>query len=404
MNVDPAGVLPRFAVVSHVLPPSFSGQAVVLYRILNRLDPRRYCVVSRENYDAASSAADTGQRLQAPYHHIQSRWHLATPNVPGLRAVGKSLSAVLQFIPRARAIARIVRAENCDLLIACSGDILDLPAACLASHWTGIPFMAYVFDDYGYQWPQWFAGFVARRIAGAVFRRATAVIVPNEFLRDAYCRRYAISPQVIHNPCAAPESDSPVPWPAHPGEIRIVYTGAVYEAHYDAFQRLLTALARMGRDDVKLHLYTAQTADDLAGNGIVGPVVYHDHVTPKDARNVQRTADVLFLPLAFRSPYPELIRTSAPGKMGEYLASGRPVFAHAPGDSFVSWYFNTHEVGRVVTEPDAAALATGLGDVLDNDERRRHWTTQAETRARQDFSVSEAVARFTTVLTDWSSK
>src|SRR5205823_2319116 len=87
-------------------------------------------------------------------------------------------------------------------------------------------------------------------------------------------------------------------------EKRIVYTGAVYEAHYDAFRNLVRAIELLGREDVRLHLYTAQTPGELAEVGIKGPVVVHGHVAASAVPAIQKQADVLFLPLAFDSPYP----------------------------------------------------------------------------------------------------
>ncbi|HYE16131.1 MAG TPA: hypothetical protein VD968_16960, partial [Pyrinomonadaceae bacterium] len=115
---------------------------------------------------------------------------------------------------------------------------------------------------------------------------------------------------------------APEPFEPRPdGEVRIVYTGAIYEAHYDAFRNLLAALERLGRPEVKLHAYTTQRAEEMAGRGIGGPaVVFHPHLSVAEMPGVQRRADLLFLPLAVESPYPDLVRTSAPVKFGEYLA------------------------------------------------------------------------------------
>ncbi|HYE16132.1 MAG TPA: hypothetical protein VD968_16965 [Pyrinomonadaceae bacterium] len=104
---------------------------------------------------------------------------------------------------------------------------------------------------------------------------------------------------------------------------------------------------------MKLHAYTTQRAEELAGRGIGGPaVVFHPHLSVAEMPGVQRRADLLFLPLAFESPYPDLVRTSAPVKFGEYLASRRPVLVHAPPRSFISWYCREHDCGLVVDESD----------------------------------------------------
>ena len=59
----------KFAFVSHVLPPSWSGQAVVIYRLLKGLNPEDYCLVSQGDCDADASRDEYTQRLSA--HHYQ---------------------------------------------------------------------------------------------------------------------------------------------------------------------------------------------------------------------------------------------------------------------------------------------------------------------------------------------
>ena len=91
--------------------------------------------------------------------------------------------------------------ERCASIIACTGDLYDIPAGFLASRLARIPFYAYIFDDYVYQWTgsrRW----IARIIASIIFRTAEKVLVPNEFLGAEYSHRYHINPIVIHNPCA----------------------------------------------------------------------------------------------------------------------------------------------------------------------------------------------------------
>src|SRR5947209_17739116 len=126
----------------------------------------------------------------------------------------------------------------------------------------------------------------------------------------------------------------------------------------------MEAVRLTGRGDVRLHAYTIRTGKFLRENGVAGPLVLHPHVANGEMPGVQRDADVLFLALGFRTPYPEINITAAPGKVGEYLASGRPVLVHAPRGSFVSWYFREHECGLVVDEDDPRALARGLVKLL----------------------------------------
>jgi glycosyltransferase involved in cell wall biosynthesis len=305
----------------------------------------------------------------------------------------------------ARQIERIARRERCELLIACSGDLHDLPAAAVAARRAGIPFVPYMFDDYLFQWTG-FRRRIARFLEPLALRNARAVVVPNEALGEEYFRRYGIRCAVIRNPCPLPDlgaldrAGSPFP----DGEAAIVYTGSVYHAHHDAFLDLAAALSRLGDPKARLHVYTSQSREDLERLGLRGPaVVHHPHIPEPEVPRVLRHARVLFLPLAFDSPIPEVIRTSAPGKMGEYMAAGRPILVHAPEDSFVSRYFRASGCGLVVgrsgPDPLAAALRTLLpgGDAgLAAGIARR-----ARASAERDFGVGKAAAMFAALLA-WS--
>jgi len=306
----------------------------------------------------------------------------------------------LQTYQRARQIYQILKREQCNVVMACTGDLYDLPAAWLASQWADVGYCAYLFDDYIYQWVEPFQRAFAQKWERVLMEGAAGVIVPNEFLGEEYERRYRIKPIVIHNPYEESET-RPITervWPSRQGEIKIVYTGAIYHAHYDALQNMLTAIQKIGRPEIKLHLYTAQTASELARQNISGPVVFHSHLPISDITKIQKEADVLLLILAFRSPIPEVIRTSAPGKMGEYLVSGRPILVHAPSDSFLSWYFRKYNCGYVVDQNDPAKLTEAIQRILDDETLRKRMVNNALVRGETDFNAGTARAKLMKLL------
>ena len=121
-----------------------------------------------------------------------------------------------------------------------------------------------------------------------------------------------------------------------------------------------------------------------------GTIVFHGHLPASAVPRVQQEADVLFLALAFDSPYLDIVRTSAPAKMGEYLAAGRPILAHAPSDSFVSRYVRRHGCGVVVAESDPAALAGALNELLTDAALRERICAAARQCAYDDFHPDQA--------------
>jgi len=384
----------KLALVSHVLPPSWSGQAMVLHRLLWGIKSDRYCLISRQHYDPEKKTREQETRLPAKYYHLPPEAQLATGQRFGVGRVTASINPWLRTYLRARRIFSIMRQEDCSAVIACTGDLIDPPSAFLASRWASVPFYLHAFDDYSYQWSQAAMRSFAIRVERIIAKGEANFIVPNEFMRDEYARRYGVEPVLVRNPSFYSETNSgpSISWPAHAGSIRIVYTGAVYHANYDAFRNLITALEMMNRPDLAVRIYSAQSQEQLEKERIKGPVVVLDHLTPAEARTVQQHADILFLPLAFESPIQEVVRTSAPGKMGEYLASKRPILVHAPVDSYVSWYFKKHDCGIVVDQNRPEELLAGIRSIIEDRGLRTRVIKNASAAAERDFSLSAARA------------
>lgn len=386
----------KFAVVSHIFPPVLSGQSILLDRLLRDMVPSSYCLISSGRENASPAVGG----LPGKCHRLRSSLRIPILEIPLVSWPPLLFNALWGIFSRARQIAKIVRNEDCDLLIGCTGDLYDLPATWLASRWTGRPFIVYILDDYIFQW----TGF-RRRIAvwlePKFIRSAQQIFVLNEFVRRFYAERYEVEPAVIHNPVLLPDLaqlDQSVS-AAERSTVVIVYTGSIYHAHYDAFRNLVEVLNGGDPHRVQLHIYTSQPQELLERQGITGPaVIFHPHIPPSEVFQVLRQADILFLPLAFHSLIPEVIRTSAPFKMSEYLAVGRPILVHAPADSFLSWYFRGNNCGLVVDCDDRHVLKEALERLLVDEALQKSLEREARQRAEVDFEITRIKHRFFSLL------
>jgi glycosyltransferase involved in cell wall biosynthesis len=382
----------RFALVSNILPPGDSSHAAVIHRLLRDLDPRCYCLLSSGN------AGSTGPgRLAGTHYDLPPVPRLTRGYRMGLRLWRERVNFGVGVIARARAIARILRQEECDAVIVCTGghEILDFPAAFLASRLTGTRFYAYLLDQYGHMVVHVLGKHIFARLEPMLLKRAAVVIAPNEVLRDEVRRLYGVEALVIHNPCDLADYDGPAGAERpRDEETRIVYTGSVGPLQFDAFRNVLAAMARLDRPNIRLHLYTPQSSARLEGEGIRGPVVIHPPQPLSAMPAIQQSADVLFLPLALHSDYPDIVRTAAPGKIGEYLAACRPILVHAPPESFLASYFRDHQCGLVVDRSDPAALAAALESLLSNPALRSELKARAWERAQADFNLTDARRQF----------
>ena len=399
----------KFGVLSFLVPPSASGATMLLYHLLRGFRGEDYCLISERDYSVPSPGHDFTEMLPTNYHCLPADTVIRRGGRFSLPQRLGYLYIPLGIISRARRIAAILRQERCEALVACTGgwDCLNMPAGYLACRMLGIPYYAYVFDYYSKQWEgptYWGHGRyvgLARWLESRLLKGAAGVIVLNEFLRDELRSRHGVEPAVIHVPCdlsryAMAYHEKQM---GEGGEVKIVYTGDIYDAHFDAFANLLEAIRLTGRDDVRLHAYTIRSAEYLRENGVSGPpLMLHPHAPNGAMPGIQRDADVLFLALAFHPPYPEGNKTAAPAKTGEYLASGRPILLHAPRDSFPAWYFRQHGCGLVVDEDDPAALARGLEQLLTDESLRRRLVANALERARADFGDETVREKFARLL------
>jgi len=311
-------------------------------------------------------------------------------------------------ISRASEITLILRNEPVKLIIGCTASPFDLPAAYFASRRLKIPFVAYLFDDPVYQWEPGIYRRLARIWEPIWGRGAAALIAPNEVLAkdvrarlpkaNIYIVRNPVDPETFVTPSSGElelQSDS---FTSSTDRVwRILYTGSVYSAQASAFRNLNDALNRL-KGRFILDVYTAQPPAALTTNGLDGPYVqYHPHAPQSTALSLQRNADILFLPLSFNSAIPEVILSSAPAKLGEYLASRTPILVHAPSGSFVTELLRKADAGIIVDTPDPDRLVAALTDISNSAALGKRISRNAENLA-QEFHVERARDAFCSVI------
>ena len=304
--------MPRIAIISTTVPPGATGQARVLGHLIGNPPPENFLLLTENSPFPRSMEPDGSSTNYRVFGQLGIRWHETgwlKENMPDLNSLAGMLNSIRA---RAREISRYVQEFNAKVMVACTASPFDLPACTVVALRRRLPLITYLFDDPIFQWVPIPMRKFARLWEPIWSRLAAEVIVPNEAMAEEFFKRRRRRPVIVRNP-VAPEAfaSSERPWPTNAGQLRIIYTGSVYHAQSDAFINLLAALERL--KDWSLHIYTDQSEVQLAAYGIQGPKVFrHEHVDQGEAYARQRSADVLFLPLAFRSQIQEVLRTSAP--------------------------------------------------------------------------------------------
>ncbi|PKL65055.1 MAG: hypothetical protein CVV32_05780 [Methanomicrobiales archaeon HGW-Methanomicrobiales-3] len=369
---------------------------MVLYHILKEIPRENYCLITMRNFHQYGNLGNCSKTPGGKMYFLFPDYQVIRFLVRIAMKIHSSRLLDLLLKIRTYQIKKIIQREKCSVLIGCTGELFDPPATCRAAKELGISFYLYAFDLYSSQFSDPHLAAFSKKREQEMMQYADRIIVPNECMQKIYYQKYGVNATVIHNPCDIEEYErfaSSVSIPASQGK-KIVYTGGIYDAHFSAFHNLLAAIDMTGIADMKLHIYSPQSPRYLKKNGICGPVIIHEHLPNNQVPAIQRDADILFLPLAFNSPYPEVIKTSAPGKTAEYLLAKKPILVHAPADSFISWYFRKYTCGYVVDEDDKEKLSSCIINIFKDDPEMTRIAENAYSRGIVDFNLTSMSKRF----------
>ena len=152
----------------------------------------------------------------------------------------------------------------------------------------------------------------------------------------------------------------------------IVFTGHIYWPQERSVRNLITAVSEINDIDVKLLLYVPSPPQDLVETYKNHPKIKFDVAPQSEMPRIQSGADILFLPFAWRTPSPQIIATASPGKLTDYLASGRPILIHAPPYAYVSQYAKEYGFAHIVDKESIPLLQDGIRKLLqDHDYSRK---------------------------------
>lgn len=345
-------------------PPSVGGSSVLSRNLWGAWDPKDLVVLSYRPIEARS---DPGLVLEDVRVDLIKQWPF------------KNLRLAAHLDPLAsRAVARaiITLATKCQprAIWVNWPTTAFLLGAWQASRRLNLPLYVHLHD----MWQESYRGtraYVERSAAWWYERRllrdARRIFTITEDARKHYLKKLGIDSFVLQH--SIPETDlaSFSATLASGAKPRVVhFAGYIYPSmNEDALVNVVQAL-NFCKNDVIFECYTQSEVQLLASVGIGGPRVRVAFVQRRDVMIAQRKADLVILPLAFRSTNPLEIRTVFPTKLLEYLVCGRPILVHAPADSWVSRNARRDGWGEVVDTPDPRLLASSIDRLLAEPQRQ----------------------------------
>jgi len=327
--------------------------------------PGKYVYFDRKEGDRSSAEeSSAGERDRVS---IKGRMCILIQRIPYIGNVLLDAMSFLLNLPRILRLARkVIREERITRLLGISDGGLALLGTYLVHKISGLSYSLYLFDLYRGNHLTCFTRAVARILEPRLIKNAEVVIVTNEVTGEYLRRRYGDSfrLEIVRN-SAFPEDFENLRIPASGRSPRkILFTGNVYWAQEGAVLNMIYAMDLLRDLPVEFDLYCPQSTG-LIRNAVIGrPNVRLTSAPQSEMPRVQSEADLLFLPFAWGTDAPDIIATASPGKLTDYLASGRPMLVHAPDFSYVARYTQEHAVGIVVDRNDIDVLAGAVREFL----------------------------------------
>jgi hypothetical protein len=168
-------------------------------------------------------------------------------------------------------------------------------------------------------------------------------------------------------------------------EWRLGFAGSMYAAN--AWQSLVSALDLVGWQiagrRVRILVMSSKLSVETRRPAAIDFLGFR---AADEVQKILADCHLTYMPQPFNPELRELCRHSFPTKLGNYLATGRPVFVHAPADGALQQYFQRHPFGASCDSLDPAAIVTSLERLLADPVAYREAGKRALALAAAEFS------------------
>lgn len=352
-------------IISAYAPPSKSGSGLMMWHLISRFPKESFAILTAEKTDGNET-----YRLDAPYYYygtsltslrfndtndtLPQKLRRYAKNFPPTNFVGQVFYAIRLIQRAVRVGSAAIEKEKPTMLIGYSDIGPALIGTYLLSKKYRLPFSLFFYDLYaGNKLPLIFR-ILAQFFEPKLIRDAKHIFVMCDALKELYQKRYGRTDlTIIYNSTALIEAPSLKPLK----EQVITYLGSVYWAQIDALKDVISTLLLI-TVQTRLKLFTPHSAQYLNEVGIFESdrVSFHT-CTPEEAPSVLNSSSLNFIGLSLNTPYPNLINTSSPGRLCEFLRADVPILVHAPKESFLASYAEEHDFAFVSTTSNTEELA-----------------------------------------------
>ncbi len=383
----------KLLIISSYAPPAIGGPQI-LYNLLKDLPIDNYSILT-SFYNIDNLSAQKGTWLPCQYFFYDNLKKTKDDRIKAsqVNTIDQKKSSLLlrlkNFVRRNSLVRNIIgipvifvqifwiiksgksviKKNNPDMLLSISDYGPAMISTYFLSKTTKKPYTVFLFDLYRGSFYPFPGNILADIFEKRILKEAEKIIVTNQGAKDFYIKRYGniFSEKifVVHN-SIFPEPYLPLITPYQPKPpYKILFTGRIYWPQIRSLQNLVKAVNEINDLDIKLDIYCPNASDYLKKIGIVeNDKIKISVASPQDIPKIQSQADILFLPLSWKTKSQAIIDTATPGKFTDYLIAGRPMLIHAPASSYLVKYARENNVAAIVDQENIQDLKNTIKKVV----------------------------------------
>lgn len=185
--------------------------------------------------------------------------------------------------------------------------------------------------------------------------------------------------------------------------IRILYIGKISTHNASAIKNMSESLVNLNQEysgKILFDIYTQSKTEDIHIYGIKANefTSIHPPVPNEEVALLIQQHDILFLPISTDENIARFTRYSMSTKMGEYLASERPVLYCGPSDIAMTEFLKDNKCAVVKESDSSDDLTDGIKDILNNPSIAATMAERGKVVASNEFDMVKVTADFTKAI------
>lgn len=381
-------------VVSNYAPPQTNGSAIMLGRLLKGLPKNSFSLITNSTsvYKKIGGSGDwlacdylfVDQTKKVHPQALNELKHTQSEPTQGLGLLWLSVRKALR-IPRLASL--IAQSRSIDTVLVTTDNGPFLAGGYLAAKRLKVPLHVFIFDLYADNTLPLPAKLFARFFEPILFRYATTIFVNNRHTQAYLQQKYAF-PDGKFVVCQNPILPDTTPLPAYSSHKKknITFTGNIYWAQKNNLLDLVSAAKDM--KDLEVCIYAPLSQEEFHSMGLTGKNIVTTKLTQAEATRAQLAATILFLPMTFDEKHRPICTTASPGKLSDYLTTGRPILVYAPKYSQIARYAKEERFAYVVDQQSPQALKEGIETMLNDDTLCANLVEQSQRLVATDYDIS----------------